>query len=255
MDIFDVLIISIIGFLAGIINVMAGGGSLLTMPLLIFLGLDSVTANGTNRVAIFFQNISSIHGFRSKGVKVGIYGVYLGVAALLGAIVGSKMAIQIDHQVFNRILAVVMILVVVMTLINPALKSTEKLAEGYFTERITGKYKFLGIFAMFFVGIYGGFIQAGSGLFIMAALTFINRFTLLKSNAAKAVITLIYTLSALSVFILDGKVEWLYGLTLAVSMSIGAWLTSRWSSGSGEKYIKYFMIVAVIAMAIKLWFY
>jgi uncharacterized membrane protein YfcA len=71
MDVFDIVIILVIGFLAGIINVMAGGGSLLTMPLLIFLGLDTAVANGTNRVAILFQNASAIHGFRSKGVKVG----------------------------------------------------------------------------------------------------------------------------------------------------------------------------------------
>jgi uncharacterized membrane protein YfcA len=89
----------------------------------------------------------------------------------------------------------------------------------------------------------------------MAALSFINRYTLLKSNAAKAVIMIIYTLSALLVFILDDKINWMYGLTLAIGMSLGGWMTSVWSSGRGEKYIKYFMIVAVIAMAIKLWFY
>lgn len=255
MDVFDIVIILVIGFLAGIINVMAGGGSLLTMPLLIFLGLDTAVANGTNRVAILFQNASAIHGFRSKGVKVGKYGIYLGFSALAGAILGARLAIKIEDGVFNKILAIVMILVVIMTVLNPALKSSKNLAADYFTERITGKYKVLGLIAMFFVGIYGGFIQAGTGLFIMAALSFINRFTLLKSNAAKAVIMLIYTISALLVFIIDDKIDWMYGLTLAIGMSLGGWITSVWSSGKGEKYIKYFMIVAVVAMAIKLWFY
>jgi uncharacterized protein len=257
MDLFDVIIILVIGFFAGVINVMAGGGSLLTMPLLIFMGLDSVVANGTNRVAILFQNISSIHGFRSKGVRVGSYGVYLGISALLGAILGAGFAIEIDSALFNKVLAVVMVLVVIMTIINPALK-THKDSNGKIInliEKLDSKSKFWGIVAMFFVGIYGGFIQAGSGLFIMAALTFINHFTLLKANAAKAVITLVYTLSALGVFIFSDNIDWGYGLTLAVGMSVGAWLASRWSSGSGEKYIKYFMIVAVIAMSIKLWFF
>jgi uncharacterized membrane protein YfcA len=234
---------------------MAGGGSLLTLPLLIFLGLDSTVANGTNRVAILFQNASAISGFRSKNVFVGKYGLMLGISALLGAIIGAKLAIEINASLFNKILAVVMILVVIMTIINPALKSSEKLGEGYFTERITGKYKYLGLLAMFFVGIYGGFIQAGTGLFIMASLSFINRFTLLKANAAKAVIMLVYTLSALLIFIFDGKIDWIYGLTLAIGMSLGGWLSSRWSSGGGEKYIKYFMVVAVLAMSIKLWFF
>lgn len=257
MGIFDVVIILIIGFLAGVINVMAGGGSLLTMPLLIFLGLDSTIANGTNRVAILFQNISSIHGFRSAGVTVGDYGIALGISALLGAIVGAGFAIEIDSALFNKILAVTMIAVVIMTLINPALKNKvdENGNVAKLTERTSLKYKAGGVVAMFFVGIYGGFIQAGSGLFIMAALTYINHFSLLKANAAKPVITLIYTISALFVFIYSDNINWTYGLTLAVGMSVGAWLASRWASGSGEKYIKYFMVAAVLAMAIKLWFF
>lgn len=257
MGVFDVVLILVIGFFAGIINVMAGGGSLLTMPLLIFLGLDSTVANGTNRVAILFQNISSIHGFKTKGVTVGKYGVLLGISALGGALVGALVAIEIDSNLFNKILAIVMILVVIMTVINPALK-THKDANGNavkLAEKTSNKHLVAGIIAMFFVGIYGGFIQAGSGLFIMAALTYINHFSLLKANAAKAVITLIYTISALFVFIFDDKINWTYGLTLAIGMSLGAWLASRWSSGSGEKYIKYFMLVAVTAMAIKLWFF
>lgn len=255
MDTFDVILLLTVGFLGGIINVMAGGGSLLTLPLLIFLGLDPTVANGTNRVAIIFQNASAISGYRSKQVFVGKYVIFLAVSALLGAILGAKLAIIIDPLIFNKILAIVMILVVIMTLINPALKSEEKISEGYFNEKITGKYKYLGILAMFFVGIYGGFIQAGTGLFIMASLSFINRYTLLKANAAKAVIMLVYTLSAFIVFWLDNKINWSYGLILAIGMALGAWFTSRWSSGKGEKYIKYFMLVAVTAMAIKLWFF
>jgi uncharacterized protein len=257
MDLFNVAIILVIGFLAGVINVMAGGGSLLTMPLLIFLGLDSVVANGTNRVAILFQNISSIHGFRSMGVKVGWYGVYLGISAFFGAIIGALLAIEIDSALFNKVLAVVMVLVVIMTLINPALKVLKD-AEGNIiklTEKLDSKSRILGIGAMFLVGIYGGFIQAGSGLFVMAALTYINHFSLVKSNAAKAVITLAYTLSALPIFIFSNNIEWTQGLTLAGGMSAGAWLASRWSAGSGEKYIRYFMIVAVMAMSVKLWFF
>lgn len=250
MDFWQILLVIGVGFVAGIINVMAGGGSLLTMPLLIFLGLDSTMANGTNRIAILFQNATAIGGFRSKKQYAGKFGLVLGVAALLGAIIGSKIALEIPDGLFNKILAVVMILVVVMTVVNPSLK----LKDGEnLVHRLGMKYKVMAVVALFLTGIYGGFIQAGTGLFIMAALSFINRYSLLEANVAKATIMFVYTLSAIVIFALDGQINLLYGLSLAVSMSIGAWWASRWSTGSGQKYIKWFMIIAVTAMAISLW--
>ncbi|MCB9255729.1 MAG: sulfite exporter TauE/SafE family protein [Chitinophagales bacterium] len=251
MEIWQILLLILVGFVAGVINVMAGGGSLLTMPLLIFMGLDSAMANGSNRIAILFQNATAIAGFKSKKHSAGSYGLILGLSALLGAILGSKIALEIPDGLFNKILAAVMILVVIMTIVNPALK----LKEGEeLVEKLDFKHKVLGAIALFFTGIYGGFIQAGTGLFIMAALSFINRYNLLKANVAKALIMFIYTLSALMIFALDGKIHLLFGLSLAISMSAGAWWASRWSTGKGQKYIKWFMIVSVIFMAIALWF-
>lgn len=250
MDFWQILLVFVVGFIAGIINVMAGGGSLLTMPLLIFLGLDSTLANGTNRIAILFQNATAIGGYRSKGLSPGKFGIYLGVAALLGAIIGSKIALEIPDGIFNKILAIVMVLVVIMTVINPSLK----LKEGeILITRLGSKHKVLALIAIFLTGIYGGFIQAGTGLFIMAALSFINRYDLLQANVAKATIMFIYTLSAIAIFAFAGQVSLFYGLSLAISMSLGAWWASRWSSGNGQQYIKWFMILAVTAMAISLW--
>lgn len=250
MEFWHFILLGVVGFLAGIINTMAGGGSLLTMPLLIYLGLDSATANGTNRIAILFQNASAMAGYKSKGETVGKFGLLLGIAALIGAFIGSNFAIKISNELFNKILAVVMILVVIMTILNPALKTKE--GENM-PMRLDAKHKFFSIIALFFVGIYGGFIQAGTGLFIMAALSFINRYNLLKANVAKASIMLIYTISALYNFAVNGKLNVVYGIALAVSMVLGSWLASRWSVGEGQKYIKWFMIISVVAMAIYLW--
>lgn len=250
MDFWQIILVLVVGFISGIINVMAGGGSLLTMPLLIFLGLDSTMANGTNRIAILFQNATAIGGFKSKGLGPGRLGIFLGLSALAGAIIGSTIALEIPDGIFNKILAGVMVLVVLMTIVNPSLK----LKEGeVLVQRLGTKQKTLALIAMFFIGIYGGFIQAGTGLFIMAALSFINKYDLLQANVAKAVIMFIYTLSAIAIFAFAGQVDLFYGLALAFSMSAGAWWASRWSTGSGQQYIKWFMIVAVTVMAISLW--
>lgn len=251
MEIWQIALIAVVGLLAGIINTMAGGGSLLTMPMLIFMGLDSAMANGTNRIAILFQNATSIAGYKSRGLSAGKFGIVLGVFALAGAVIGSKIAVELNDGLFNKILAVVMVLVVIMTILNPALKL--KPGEEAVLQ-LDFKHKALACIALFFTGIYGGFIQAGTGLFIMAALSFINKYNLLQANVAKATIMLIYTISSLAIFFLEGKINMVYGLSLAVSMSLGSWWASRWSAGSGQKYIKWFMICSVIAMAVVLWF-
>ena len=112
----------LVGFFAGIINTMAGGGSLLTLPLLIFLGLPSAVANGTNRIAIFMSSLSATAGFRSKGISNYPFNAYLGFAGLFGALIGAQIAIDIRGELFNKILAVIMIVVVLLIVFKPNLK-------------------------------------------------------------------------------------------------------------------------------------
>jgi len=243
----EILYLIFIGFVAGVINTVAGGGSLLTLPMLIFLGLPPNVANGTNRIAILIQNIFGTAGFKSKGISTYPYSLYLGIAALFGSLIGAQIAVDIKGETFNKVLAVVMLLVVAFMVVKP--KNLQNL-----TERITGKYLWLGIIVFFFIGIYGGFIQAGTGFFILIALTSINRFSLVKSNAAKTVVVLVYTIAALAVFVYHDKVNWQYGLTLAIGNASGAWIGSRWSVKKGDNLVRIFLIIIVIIMAIKLWF-
>jgi len=246
--ILNYLYLLFIGFIAGSLNTLAGGGSLLTLPLLIFLGLPPNIANGTNRVAIFIQNIFGTAGYRSKGYNTYPYNIYFGISALLGAIIGANLAIDIKADVFNKILAVVMFIVVIFLVFKP--KDMEHLKE-----RLTTKYVVLSTIVFFFIGIYGGFIQAGTGFFILLALTNINNFSLLRSNATKTVVILIYTASALATFAYHGKVNWEYGLVLAIGGATGAWFSSRWSVKKGDGLIRFFLVVTVIGVAIKLWFF
>jgi len=245
----ELILLVIIGFITGIINIMAGGGSLLTLPMLIFLGLPPSVANGTNRVAILIQNIFSTAGFRSKGITTFPYSIYFGISAMLGAIIGAQIAVDIKGEVFNKILAIVMLFVVVFLVFNRKTKMED------FVERITGKYLWISIIVFFFIGIYGGFIQAGTGFLMLLALSGINQFSLVKSNAIKVIVALIYTTSALIIFILNDQVNWKYGLILAIGNASGGWLASRWSVKKGDGLVKIFLIIMVIIMAIKLWFY
>lgn len=245
----ELLLLAIIGIITGIINTLAGGGSLLTLPMLIFMGLPPSVANGTNRIAILIQSIVTNAGFRSKGIKTYPFSIYFGISATIGAILGAQLAIEIDGEIFNKILAIIMMMVVAYLVLNRKSKIDNTV------ERISGKHLWISIVLFFFVGIYGGFIQAGVGFLMLLVLSGVNRFTLVKSNALKIVITGIYTIFAVVIFVINDKMNWEYGLVLAFGNAIGGWFTSRWSVTKGDGIVKVFLVIMVVIMAIKLWFY
>ena len=238
-----------VGFAVGFINTVAGGGSLLSLPTLIFLGLPAPVANGTNRVAIVIQTALATAGFKSKGISTYPFNVYLGVSAFFGSILGAYIAIDVKGETFNRILAIIMVAVVLIIIFKPKMRLEEM------QERLTGKYLWLSIVVFFFFGIYGGFINAGLGFLMMLFMHFVNRMNLVRVNATKVAVVFIYMLSALAVFAFNDKVNWKLGFILAIGNGTGAWVASRFSVKKGDGFIKTFLIVAVIAMAIKLWFF
>ncbi|MBL6649484.1 MAG: sulfite exporter TauE/SafE family protein [Flavobacteriaceae bacterium] len=237
------------GFIAGFINTMAGGGSLITLPLMIFMGLPSSVANGTNRIAIFMSAFSASAGFKSKGVSNYPFNVYLGLSALFGALIGAQIAVDIKGEIFNKILAIIMIIVVITIVFKPKIDNLEV------SERIVGKHLFISIIAFFFIGIYGGFINAGIGFVIMLFLHFYNKLNLINVNATKVVIVLIYTTGAIITFAIAGKINWIYAFFLASGNFLGGWFSSRWSVKKGEKVIKVFLLIMVIFMSMRLWFF
>jgi len=243
------VILIVVGFFAGVINTLAGGGSLFTLPVLIFLGLPPNIANGTNRIAIVIQSLSGALGYKSKGISNFPFNIYLGISASIGAVIGAQIAIDLDGRLFNRILAIILIVVGGLILMN-AKNLTHKLPE-----RLTGKYLLFGIIGFFFIGFYGGFINAGIGIVIMLFLNRINRLSLVKTNASKTAIVFIYSSLALAVFAFNDAINWKLGLLMALGTSVGAWWASRWSVKKGDQVIRWAMLITIGIMAVKLWFF
>jgi len=239
----------VVGFVVGFINTIAGGASIISLPVLIFLGLPPAVANGTNRVAIVVQTGMAVLGFKSKGVSTFPFNLYLGISALLGSLLGAYWAVDIKGETFNRILAIIMVLVGLLIAFKP------KISLEALSERISGKYLWIGMGSFFFIGIYGGFINAGVGFIILLFLHYVNHLSLLKANATKVAVVLIYTLAALAVFIFHDKVIWKVGLVLAIGNGLGAWVSSRVSVNRGDGFVKRFLIIMVLIMAVKLWFF
>jgi len=237
------LLLFLFGVLAGILNVFAGGGSSITLPLLIFMGLDAGTANGTNRLAILFQNISAVASFKKEKISDFGLSLKLSLLTLPGAIAGTFLAIKINDDLFEKILGVVLIFVVLSFFI-PFGKNQTKQADT--------KIGFLPALSMIGAGFYGGFIQVGVGFLLMAALRFLMRFDLVHVNMHKVFVVFIYTVPSMLIFIFAGKIDYISGLVLASGNALGAWWAARMTVRKGEKLIKNMLAAAIVIMAAKL---
>ncbi|MEP0369284.1 MAG: sulfite exporter TauE/SafE family protein [Cyclobacteriaceae bacterium] len=248
LDIESGILLVAVGVLAGFLNVVGGGGSLLTLPVMIFMGLPPNIANATNRIAILWQNVFAISKFRKEGVVEWKYSIWLGLAAVPGALVGGWLAIDIKGEIFTKMLSIIMLVVGALILIG---SSPGKIERAY----NSGKKLWVGILAFFLIGIYGGFIHAGVGFVIILVLDKLMHAPMSRINSVKVIAAFIYTLAVVVLFLFRNVINWQYGLTLAVGTSTGGWLGSYFSVKKGDKWIKALLFCAIVALSVKLWFY
>ena len=244
MDILNLLLLFGVGSIAGFINVNAGGGSSLTLPTLIFLGLEGALANGTNRVAIFIQNIFAVASFKKNEMHQFRASTELSLFTLPGAILGALLAVRVSSVLFERILGVVLILIVISLFFS---RSYREKNEGEKSQKNWLVYPVLIV-----IGFYGGFLQIGVGFLFMAALYHLLKINLVLVNMHKVFIVLIYTLPALLIFTVTGNVNWKYGLALATGNALGGWWGARAAVKGGEKIIRIILAIAITIMAFKL---
>lgn len=239
------LILFVIGSLAGIINVNAGGGSSVTLPILIFFGLEGALANGTNRIGILIQNILAVSSFHRQKKHAFRRSLHLATFTIPGAIVGAVLSVNISHAWFTRILGIVMIGIVISMLIPGKTRRSS-------ATDAPQRRQVLGYLTLFGIGFYGGFIQMGVGFLLMACLYHLFRFDLVTVNMHKVFIVLLYTVPALLVFAATGNVHLPYGLSLAAGMGFGAWWGARIAVKGGEVIIRRILAAALIIMALRL---
>ncbi len=244
-EIFKLLILFGVGCIGGFLNVMAGGGSTINLPALIFLGLEGSLANGTNRIAILVQNFSAIVSFRREKYYEFKQSLKLAAFTLPGAIVGAVIAARTSDKLFQKILGYVMIGIII-TMFLPAT----------YRQKSTGGHRheisWLIYPGMLGIGFFGGFIQVGVGFLFMASLYHFLKLDLVRVNMHKVFIIFIYTLPALLVFVLTRNVNWTLGLALGAGNALGAWWAAKVSAKKGERVIRIILIAAILIMALKL---
>ncbi|MDE2731862.1 MAG: sulfite exporter TauE/SafE family protein [Bacteroidota bacterium] len=241
-ELLTLLILYATGCFAGAVNVMAGGGSTLSLPVLIMLGVDAGVANGTNRIAITIQNVAATATFARERRVEWARCLRYAAWAFPGAIMGSFTATQLADEWTERVIGILLILVVLSMAWPAARKHT---AGGALRSHWMGP-------ALLGIGFYGGFIQMGVGFFFMAAFYHLMQFNLVRTNIHKVVVILLYTGPTLLVFALSGKVDWGLGLALAAGNATGAILAARLAIRRGEKAIRLVLMIAVVLMAMRL---
>nr|VFK41442.1 MAG: hypothetical protein BECKSD772F_GA0070984_10924 [Candidatus Kentron sp. SD]VFK47238.1 MAG: hypothetical protein BECKSD772E_GA0070983_10904 [Candidatus Kentron sp. SD]VFK80244.1 MAG: hypothetical protein BECKSD772D_GA0070982_10964 [Candidatus Kentron sp. SD] len=234
--------------LAGFINTLAGSGSLITLPVLIFLGLPPGVANGTNRIGILIQSIVGVMRFRQSGKLEWHDGKFFVLPSTLGAIAGAFIAIGLDAEKMNMAIAAVMGVMLLLTIAQPEkwLRKKTELAAGY---RSAGNF-----LIFFLIGVHGGFIQAGVGILMLIAMVLRCGFAVANANAVKLVLVLIFTVPAVAIFVIHDQVHWPLALIMAGGQGAGAWLAAHFASNSKNAalWTQRLLIVIIIASMGKL---
>jgi uncharacterized membrane protein YfcA len=257
VELWSIPVVVAVGVASGFLNVVAGGGSLLAMPLMIFLGMPPAVANGTTRIALLAQNVTAVGAFKQRGFSDFRLSLTLGLCALPGAVVGALMAVQIDPLWFKRLLAVVMVVVLGLVLRRPKRAGPEDALDDGTREAPTPAPPSRGRLvaahlAMVATGVYGGFIQAGVGFILMALLHRLLRLDLVRVNMHKVFIVGIYTIATIVVFLGKDRIEWGAGALLALGHVAGGWLGTHVQITGGERVIQVVFALAVVATIVGL---
>ena len=238
----------VVGTVAGFLNVMAGGGSLLTVPVMVFMGLPGPVANGTNRIAILAQNLTAIATFARLGFQEFRLSLSLAACAIPGAVAGALLGVRLEGIWFNRALALIMLGVMLVMHFDKGAKERPENHQPTRRQLLSGHLLMLG------VGFWGGFIQLGVGFITMPILNRVMGLDLVRTNMHKVFIVAAYTVVALAVFASQIELLWVVGLALATGNSIGGYLGAHFTVSGGERMIRLVLNLVLIAFIIKLLF-
>ncbi|NIO03967.1 MAG: TSUP family transporter [Proteobacteria bacterium] len=246
MDIMSLLIIFAVGVIAGSFGTLTGGGSLITIPALIFLGLPPHSAIGTNRLGVTGVHIGGWYKFNQKRMVNYAFGFMIGIPALFGSMLGVNLVLQMNEMILKRLVATLMIFILVFITVKPkiGLEKTKFMVKNH--------VYIIGAVVSFFLGIYGGFYGAGAGTFFSYILILLFGQTFLESAATRKIAGFLITTMAAILFGLAGVIDYSLGIALFIGTSTGSFIGAHYSDKIGEVWIKRLFFAIVLTMSIKL---
>ncbi len=239
----EIAVLIIAGLMVGFINTLAGGGSIISLSVLMLLGLPAPMANGTNRIAITIQTLTATASFKQQKVLPLRKAVLLSIPAILGSVIGAWIAVDINEAILEKAIGVIMLIMLVFILYKP-----QKYIYGR-ADIVEKPLNWKCYLIFFFIGIYGGFLHMGVGYFLLMGIVLGAGFDLVKGNAVKVFIVLAYAPFTLLVFIYNDLIDWQYGLVLAIGNVVGAFVASRLAVSKGVVFVKWVIVIVVLITA------
>lgn len=226
--------------MVGFINTLAGGGSIISLSVLMMLGLPAGVANGTNRIAIAIQTLTATSSFRQQKVLDTKKAIQLSIPAVIGSLIGAWIAVDINEDIFEKAIGVIMLFMLFFILYKP-----EKYIHGR-ADVASKPFTWKTYLIFFLIGIYGGFIHLGVGYFLLAGIVLGAGLDLVKANAVKVFIVLLYTPFTIIVFLFNGQIDWKYGLIMSIGNVTGALIASRLAVSKGVVFVKWVIVVVIL---------
>ncbi|NIO23186.1 MAG: TSUP family transporter [Candidatus Aenigmarchaeota archaeon] len=246
MDPVSILIVFVVGFVAASFGTLVGGGSLLTIPVLIFLGLPPRLAVATNRLGSFGGTATGLYKFHEKRLIDYRIGFVLGIPALIGAVIGASLVLQVNEILLRYVIGFMTILILLIVMVKPGMGLSK-------TKSLIKKHRYVvGGITGFLLGMYGGFYGAGSGTFFAYVLILLFGQTFLESAATRKVSMFFMSGMATLVFIISGVVVYSLGIPLLVGSVTGAYVGTHYADRIGNVWIKRLFFVVVLIMGVGL---
>ena len=238
----NIVALVVAGLVGGCLNTLAGGASMITVPTLMLLGMPADHANGTNRLGILFGAATGVREFNKSG-KLDKGAILPMLFPLIsGAALGALSTTWLPPDILKPTLLGSMIAIAAVTLLLPDVVAP---SEG--TRNYTLRERPVGVLMLFGAGFYGGFVQAGVGFVLIAALAMGLRYDLLRTTALKVAATALFGAVSLTVFVLTDRVEWVSGAFLAAGMATGALISVRFALNADKRVIRWILLVTVCA--------
>jgi len=235
-----IILLLVSGFLIGVINTLAGSGTAIGYAVFMSLGLPPAWANGTVRIGVIPQTFAAaLNYYRHKLLDLKS-AVYIAIPGTIGSVLGAQIAVSINQEIFKKVIGIAMLIILFFIIFKP-----EKFLKGK-TSKTPGKHRFWHIFLYFLIGIYGGFIHVGVGIFLLIALVAVSGYDLVKANSLKVFVVFIYTPFALAVFMINGDIHYAMGLIAAVGNTLGGITASKFAITHGAEPLRWFLMIVII---------
>lgn len=253
MDFWKEIVVAAAAFAAGLINSIAGGGTLVSFPALLWVGRDAVLANATSTVALLPASLAGAYGFRRE-LKGGTRWLLLfGVPSLMGGVLGAALLLRTPPATFARLVPYLILLATLLIALQEPL-SRRMSGSGEEGGPASGKWRAGAVVFQFFVGIYGGYFGAGIGILMLAALGLLGFSDIHRMNALKNLLAVGINGVAAAYFIASGAVIWSDVLLMTFAAIAGSFAGTRLAYKLGRRFVRFVVIGIGLVMSVSLFF-